>query len=97
MQEVPKVELHLHLGGSYPITYLESIAEGEDCAKLKGFLDLMELKSDATDYHACFQAFGLVNKIINSYQKVQDGAYIAVWRQWSAAHIFRKKTGTVVS
>lgn len=74
MQSVKKSELHLHLGGSYPMSYLETIADAADITKLKSFLDLMELKSAATDYHACFSAFTIVNKIINSYKKVEDGA-----------------------
>ena len=74
MQSVGKIELHIHLGGSYPISYLESIADESDINKLKSFLDLMELKSEATDYHACFGAFAIVNKIIDSYKKVEDGA-----------------------
>jgi adenosine deaminase len=73
LSKVKKSELHLHLGGSYPISYLESIADSSTFEQLKNFLDLMELKSKATDYHACFGAFAIVNKIIDSYIKVENG------------------------
>jgi adenosine deaminase len=68
-----KVELHIHLGGSWPIEYLESIAtDKDDILNLNNFLDLLDSKTD-TDYHQAFQAFGLAAKIVNTIQKVQDG------------------------
>ena len=39
---------------------------------LSTFLDQMERK-DCTDYHICFQAFGLVTKIMNSLGRIEDG------------------------
>jgi adenosine deaminase len=73
MKAAPKVELHLHLGGSWPISYLQSIASPEDIERLNAFLDLLETHDESTDYHVGFQAFGLVSKIINTDEKVQHG------------------------
>lgn len=74
MQSISKCELHLHLGGSYPISYLESICENDnDIIQLKEFLKIMALKTIDMNYHVCFQSFNIINKIVNSYEKVQNG------------------------
>jgi adenosine deaminase len=74
MEGTSKVELHLHLGGSWPLHYLQSIAPQEDIDRLNSFLDLLETHDESTDYHAGFKAFGLVYQIINSDEKVKNGA-----------------------
>lgn len=55
--------------------YLESISENkEDIIKLKELLNMMALKTNETNYHVCFESFNIVNKIVNTYEKVQNGA-----------------------
>lgn len=73
MELVEKTELHIHLGGSWPLSYLESVADHDDFDKLEAFLDQMEKKGDDTDYHACFGAFSLAGKIVDDIGKVEDG------------------------
>lgn len=68
-----KVELHIHLGGAFPIHFLERICEDpDDIVRLRSFLDLLD--SDKTiDYHSGFQAFALVAKIVNTDEKIRQG------------------------
>jgi adenosine deaminase len=72
METVRKNDLHIHLGGSWPMSFLEEIGDADDVRNLKSFLDAMDLKSE-TDYHLCFQAFGLAGKIVDSNEKVEAG------------------------
>ena len=72
MQSIPKVDLHIHLGGSFPFSYLQQVGSPEDVSALSSFLDQMEQK-DCTDYHICFQAFALASKIMNSLDRIEEG------------------------
>lgn len=56
------------------MSFLEEIGDEEDVRNLKSFLDAMDMKND-TDYHICFQAFGLAAKIVNTNDKVEAGAH----------------------
>ena len=69
---IPKTELHIHIGGSWPLDYLESIGNQDDITNLLQFLDNV-WKKNGTSYHSCFQAFALVNKIVNTEDKVENG------------------------
>ncbi|MES2200103.1 MAG: hypothetical protein V4489_08060 [Chlamydiota bacterium] len=66
-----KSELHLHIGGSWPLSYLEEIAEPDL------FFDLCEMlkkiQNYEASYHEAFRAFTLVEKIVNSDEKVETG------------------------
>ena len=66
-----KCELHVHLGGSWPLSYLESIGAAADVDAFKRFLDLMD--SNETDYHSAFESFALAAKIVDTDEKVQMG------------------------
>lgn len=68
MERLEKVELHLHLGGSYPLEYLQSIASEEKIAELNSFLDLID---NGIDYHDGFKAFDIVSSIVDSEEKVE--------------------------
>jgi adenosine deaminase len=70
MKAVRKVELHLHLGGAWPLDFLQKIAEAKDFAATCDFLE--KIKS-GIDYHDGFQIFGLFGKIVNTDQKVEEG------------------------
>lgn len=72
VRQLPKAELHLHLGGSYPLSYLKTIATNQEYAALEKGIDLFV---DGVDYSQCFFVFGLISKIINTYQRVEDGTY----------------------
>jgi adenosine deaminase len=69
-QQLPKAELHLHLGGSFPREYLFSIATTKQQEELTRALDLV---AQRIDYHAGFRVFGLIAQIVNSEEKLQNG------------------------
>ena len=69
-QQLPKAELHLHLGGSFPREYLFSIATTTQQEELTRALDLV---AQRIDYHAGFRVFGLIAQIVNSEEKLQNG------------------------
>jgi len=72
IQQIPKAELHLHLGGSYPLSYLKTIATPQEFIALQKGIDLF---ADGVDYKQCFFVFNFINKIINTNKRVEDGAY----------------------
>lgn len=65
-----KIELHLHLGGSYPLSYLKFMATPEQFEALSTSLAKF---NEGIDYHEGFHVFDLVSKIVNTDQKVEDG------------------------
>lgn len=70
LKDIKKTELHIHLGGSWPIEYLKTISTSEEYIILNDFLNKID---DTIDYHAGFEVFGLVNKLVNTEQRVEDG------------------------
>ena len=82
MEKIKKVDLHIHLGGSFPLSFLEKISliSSIDSSTSPPSLtstpssDFLALKNflsqikskEETDYHSCFYSFSLVNKIISS-------------------------------
>lgn len=71
IKQLRKAELHIHLGGAFPIEYLRTIATPEQILALEAGLDKI---SEGMDYQNTFFVFGLVAKIVNNEQKVEDGA-----------------------
>src|SRR5689334_8693500 len=69
-QQLPKGELHLHLGGSFPKEYLFSIASKMQQEQLEHALNLIKLK---VDYNAAFHVFKLVAEIVDTEEKLQEG------------------------
>ncbi len=69
-QALPKAELHLHLGGSYPKSYLFSIATDEEQKELENKLEAI---AKGIDYHEAFRVFQLINQIVNTEGKVRKG------------------------
>ncbi len=69
-QELPKAELHIHLGGAYPQSYLFSIASAEQKQELSKKLNSI---ANRIDYHDVFQVFSLVSEIVNTEEKVEKG------------------------
>ncbi len=70
LRQLQKAELHLHLGGAYPLEYLLSIATPQQGEKLKTALDLIAKR---VAYRDVFPFFQLVSQIIDSEEKVQKG------------------------
>lgn len=71
MRNIPKSELHLHLGGAWPIEYLRTISDPQDCENLCLMID--QLQEGKLDYHSAFKVFGLIGKIVNTDEKVENG------------------------
>lgn len=72
IQKISKTELHIHLGGSYPLEYLKTIATPEQYAALQKGIDRFV---DGVAYEDCFFVFELIGRIINTDKKVEDGTY----------------------
>lgn len=70
-QEIPKAELHLHLGGSYPLDYLLTVASEP---QQKALLEYLSSISQKVDYHEAFNVFTLIGQIVNDDKKVEKGA-----------------------
>lgn len=69
-QQIPKAELHIHLGGAYPMEYLETIATKEQIAAFKQ--DLVWI-AQCPDYNDAFRVFQHVGNIVNTEEKVKNG------------------------
>jgi len=69
-QKLPKSELHLHLGGAYPLPYLLSIASPEQANILQNSLDLI---AKGIGYKEVFHVFPLIAQIVNTNEKVEHG------------------------
>ncbi|MBS0619984.1 MAG: hypothetical protein JSS61_00800, partial [Verrucomicrobia bacterium] len=68
--DLPKAELHLHLGGSYPKEYLRSIASDEQMEALEKGLEQM---AQGVDYRASFPFFSLITRLVDTEEKVKKG------------------------
>ncbi|MBS0604157.1 MAG: hypothetical protein JSS60_03855 [Verrucomicrobia bacterium] len=68
--EIPKAELHLHLGGSFPLDYLCGIASD---AQREALLRNLDLIAGRVHYNEGFQVFGVIGQIVNTDEKVEKG------------------------
>lgn len=75
IKDIPKTELHLHLTGAYPLSYLRSIASDEDSKKeyKELVLSLQKLARGGVTYSDSFEYFAPVRKLVNTYDKVENG------------------------
>lgn len=71
IKNMPKSELHLHLGGAWPLQYLKEVSNPQDFQELCGMLN--QIHHREMDYHSAFQVFHLTNKIVNTDAKVTNG------------------------
>lgn len=71
MKNMQKNELHLHIGGAYPLEYLKKISTVEEFSDLSNMLD--QIQAVELDYHNAFRIFSLINKIVNSEELVEEG------------------------
>lgn len=72
----PKVDLHIHLTGAYPLDYLREISTRKNIQKLEE--TLKEISSGKIDYVSIFNVFREVEKIVDNESKVFKGVdYLA--------------------
>lgn len=69
-QNIPKAELHLHLGGAYPKEYLSSISTTDQQKKLESVINAV---ANGVNYNAVFSFFHIISQIVNTEEKVQKG------------------------
>lgn len=70
MRSVAKAELHIHVGGSYPLPFIRSIASSAEYDELCRALDNMNRRMD---YHEAFHIFEIIKNIVNSDDKIEAG------------------------
>ncbi len=71
-RSIPKAELHLHLGGSYPLDFLLNLASPEQKVKL---LENLKLVSQGISYQNIFHVFNMISQIVNTEEKIEEGTY----------------------
>ena len=72
IQAQPKDDLHIHLGGAWPLDFLEKVALGEDLAALHRFKERI---ATGIDYSDVFEIFPILGKIVNSNELISQGAF----------------------
>jgi len=70
IEQIPKAELHLHLGGAYPLHYLLSIASLKQQQELQAAINKI---FQGVSYHEVFSVFQIVGQIVNTEEKVENG------------------------
>lgn len=71
INNLPKSELHLHLGGAWPLEYLKQISKPQEFNDL--CLMLNQIQAAELDYHSAFHVFSLIGKIVHSEERVENG------------------------
>lgn len=71
MKNMQKSELHLHLGGAWPLEYLKEISKPQEFTDLCLMLD--QIQAAELDYHNAFRVFNLISKIVHSEERVENG------------------------
>ena len=72
IRDLKKSELHLHLGGSYPLAFLESIATSSQMKELSQYLEMIN-QDNLLNYHEAFKVFPLIGNIVDTEFKVSQG------------------------
>jgi len=70
IRKIPKVELHLHYSGAVPLRYLKSVSSDVEYELLVQGLKKL---ANGVDYHDVFKYFSHVYKILNTYEKIENG------------------------
>ena len=71
MKNIPKSELHLHIGGAWPLNYLKAISSPQEFTDL--CLMLNQIQAGKVDYHNAFSVFNLIGKIMYSDVLIENG------------------------
>ncbi|MBA2727425.1 MAG: hypothetical protein H0U49_04550 [Parachlamydiaceae bacterium] len=71
MKKIQKSELHLHIGGAWPLEYLRGISKPQEFTDLCLMLD--KIQKSEVDYHNAFQVFSLISKIMKSDDLIENG------------------------
>lgn len=80
MLDLEKNELHLHIGGAWPLSFLQEISQPEQFTDLCQMIDRIE--AGGVNYHDCFAAFGLISKIVRSDEHVENGVAALCKELW---------------
>lgn len=64
-------ELHLHIGGAWPLSFLEKVATKEDFKELTRLLNQTQMQQ--LDYHQVFPIFNLISRIICTEELIEEG------------------------
>lgn len=74
VRSLPKAELHMHLTGSYPLSYLATLVTDANSAEefRKLVAGIREIKNGVS-YHESFKYFSHVEKLVNTCDKVENG------------------------
>jgi len=72
IQAQPKDDLHIHLGGAWPLDFLEKVAEGKDLIALNRFKERI---ATGIDYSDVFEIFPILGRIVNSNELISQGAF----------------------
>jgi len=64
-------EIHIHIGGAYPLQHLKQVANDDDYNDLVSILS--QVQNRELDYHKAFDAFTYVNKIMNKDELIEAG------------------------
>lgn len=70
IQQVKKANLHIHLGGAWPLWYLKNIASSNDYQRLLAFRKKL---NKTLSYDECFEFFQITKDIVKNNQQVEDG------------------------
>lgn len=71
-KEIPKVELHAHLGGAVSLEFIRERSTPQAFAELSGFVEQLRT---GMDYSEAFKAFSLIGKVLTSNKSIEEAAY----------------------
>ncbi len=85
LKQQPKSEIHLHLGGSYPQSYLTKIATAQQAQQLQDLI--AQIRNRDMSYESIFaQFFPLIEKIVITNRQVEDGV-VALCDELAKDHV----------
>lgn len=72
IKRIPKVELHVHLGGAVPLEFLRKHSPPAIYVEL---IDIIDKIRAGVDYSDAFKAFELIGKVLNTDELAEEAAY----------------------
>lgn len=67
IKKIPKADLHIHLGGAYPLSYLKELANTDELE------NMLSRINQGIAYKDVFYTFDLVRKIVDTEEKIKNG------------------------